>query len=148
MSSGGGVPALFWHAWSFCVIDVKYPEEPSGFSRQAYPSTGWRKARKKELAASLTDEFGRCFSRSNLQNMRKFYLTYRDRLPEKCQMPSGKLASEQKSQTPSGEFTKVLVIQPSALNGKPTDMNSDLTYTEAQRFQLWAMMPAGFFQLL
>lgn len=36
--------------------------------------------------------------------MRKFYLTYIDRLPEKCQMPSGKFALPQKSQTPSGEF--------------------------------------------
>lgn len=52
-----------------------------------------------ELAASLKYEFGRGFSRSNLQSMRKFYLTYRDRLPEKCQMPSGKLAPKQKSQT-------------------------------------------------
>jgi predicted nuclease of restriction endonuclease-like (RecB) superfamily len=78
------------------------------------------KALLKELAASLTDEFGRGFSRSNLQNMRKFYLTYRDRLPEKCQMPSGKLAPKQKRQTPSGEFTKAVAIQPSTTNGKPT----------------------------
>lgn len=59
----------------------------------------------KELADSLTNEFGRGFSRSNLQNMRKFYLIYSDRLPEKCQMPSGKLAGRGKSQTPSGELT-------------------------------------------
>ena len=78
------------------------------------------KALLKELAASLTDEFGRGFSRSNLQNMRKFYLTYRDRLPEKCQMPSGKLVPKQKSQTPSGEFTKAVAIQPSTTNGRPT----------------------------
>jgi predicted nuclease of restriction endonuclease-like (RecB) superfamily len=78
------------------------------------------KALLKELAASLTDEFGRGFSRSNLQSMRKFYLTYRDRLPEKCQMPSGKLAPKQKSQTPSGEFTKAVAIQPSTTNGRPT----------------------------
>ncbi len=62
------------------------------------------KALLKELAAELTAEFGRGFSRSNLQSMRKFYLTYSDRLPEKCQMPSGKLPSIQKSQTPSGEL--------------------------------------------
>ena len=40
----------------------------------------------KELAKVLTAEFGKGFSRSNLQNMRAFYLTY-----EKCQTLSGKL---------------------------------------------------------
>ncbi len=34
-----------------------------------------------ELAERLTSEFGRGFSRSNLQNMRNFYLFYRTRLP-------------------------------------------------------------------
>lgn len=77
------------------------------------------KALLKELAASLTDEFGRGFSRSNLQSMRKFYLTYRDRLPEKCQMPSGKLVPKQKSQTPSGKFTAAVALLPSTANGKP-----------------------------
>ncbi|MBM9538671.1 PDDEXK nuclease domain-containing protein [Desulfobulbus alkaliphilus] len=57
----------------------------------------------KELSAALKAEFGRGFSRANLQNMRKFYLTYVDRLPEKCQMPSGIFTLPQKSQTPSGE---------------------------------------------
>lgn len=62
------------------------------------------KALLKELSAALTAEFGRGFSRANLQNMRKFYLTYVDRRPEKCQMPSGTFVLPQKSQTPSGEL--------------------------------------------
>ena len=41
----------------------------------------------KELSRTLTEEFGKGFSRSNLQNMRTFYLTY-----EKCQTLSGKLS--------------------------------------------------------
>lgn len=41
----------------------------------------------KELSKVLTDEFGKGFSRSNLQNMRVFYQTY-----EKCQTLSGKLS--------------------------------------------------------
>ena len=41
----------------------------------------------RELSRALTKEFGRGFSRSNLQNMRAFYLAY-----EKCQTPSGKLS--------------------------------------------------------
>lgn len=57
----------------------------------------------KALSNSLTAEFGKGFSRSNLQNMRNFYVTYRNRLPEKCQMPSGKLAVGRKSQMASGK---------------------------------------------
>jgi len=41
----------------------------------------------KELSKTLTAEFGKGFSRSNLQNMRAFYLTY-----QKCQTVSGKLS--------------------------------------------------------
>ena len=40
----------------------------------------------KELSKTLTAEFGKGFSRANLQNMRLFYLSY-----EKCQTLSGKL---------------------------------------------------------
>src|SRR5262245_55070191 len=56
----------------------------------------------KTLSDRLTAEFGRGFSRSNLQNMRLFFLAYRDRLLSKRQMPSGKLIGE-KNQTVSGE---------------------------------------------
>lgn len=41
----------------------------------------------KELSKELTKEFGRGFSRSNLQNMRNFYLKY-----PICQTVSGKLS--------------------------------------------------------
>ena len=41
----------------------------------------------KELSRELTKIFGKGFSRSNLQNMRQFYLAY-----EKCQTLSGKLS--------------------------------------------------------
>jgi hypothetical protein len=45
----------------------------------------------KELSERLTPEFGKCFSRSNLQNMRNFFLLYQCRLQHIAQMPSGKL---------------------------------------------------------
>ncbi len=41
----------------------------------------------KQLSKTLTAEFGKGFSRSNLQNMRSFYMNY-----EKCQTLSGKLS--------------------------------------------------------
>ena len=36
----------------------------------------------KQLSLALTEKFGRGFSVDNLENMRKFYLTYRDRISE------------------------------------------------------------------
>lgn len=67
----------------------------------------------KRLSADMTAKFGRGFSRSNLQNMRLFYLAY-----PKCQTVSGKSLESQKSetvsrksiirQTPSVEFEPML----------------------------------------
>ncbi len=79
--------------------------EQQGLARAEYG-----KALLKELAAELTAEFEKGFSRSNLQNMRKFYLSYSDRLPEKCQMPSGKLPLIEIGQTPSGLLLKSQAI--------------------------------------
>ena len=45
----------------------------------------------KELAERLILEFGRGFSRSNLQSMRNFFLLYENRHHQICQKPSGKL---------------------------------------------------------
>lgn len=58
-----------------------------------------------ELADRLTEEFGRGYSRSNLQNMRNFFLVYRDRSAQICQMTSGKWKAgfSEKRQTASGK---------------------------------------------
>lgn len=61
----------------------------------------------RELAERLTVEFGRGFSRANLEYMRKFYLAYRDRLVEKPQMSSGKLTASDTSQMPSSESAMI-----------------------------------------
>ncbi len=71
--------------------------EQQGEERAAYGQ-----ALLKELSAELSAEFGRGFSRSNLEYMRKFYLTYQDRAARISQMPSGKLMADQKSQISSG----------------------------------------------
>jgi predicted nuclease of restriction endonuclease-like (RecB) superfamily len=70
----------------------------------------------KTLSDRLTAEFGRGFSRSNLQNMRLFFLAYRDRLLPKRQTPSGKLIDD-KSQTASGESA---LAASTAHPGQPT----------------------------
>lgn len=66
--------------WNIGRIIVEY--EQSSQDRAEYG-----KQTLKELSKELTREFGKGFSRSNLQNMRAFYLAY-----QKCQTLSGKLS--------------------------------------------------------
>ncbi len=73
-------------------------EEQRGQERADYG-----KATLKELSAELTKEFGRGYSRSNLEYMRKFYLTYAPSVEEKSQTLSGISENRQISQTVSGQ---------------------------------------------
>jgi hypothetical protein len=68
------------------------------------------------LSANLTAEFGRSFSRANLEYMRKFHLLWKDHVAQISQKPSGKLPPHtigqtapdvmaQISQKPSGKST-------------------------------------------
>ena len=66
--------------WNIGRIIVEYEQ-------QNQIRADYGKQTLKELSKELTQEFGKGFSRSNLQNMRAFYLTY-----EKCQTVSGKLS--------------------------------------------------------
>jgi predicted nuclease of restriction endonuclease-like (RecB) superfamily len=59
--------------------------EQKGTKRAAYGAT-----LLNDLSAELTSEFGRGFSRSNLQNMRAFFIQYENRAPKICQQPIGK----------------------------------------------------------
>lgn len=57
----------------------------------------WAEYGKKtlpELSNRLTAEFGRGFSRSNLENMRRFYLEYSKTEDQISQTPSGILSGE------------------------------------------------------
>lgn len=66
--------------WNIGRIICEYEQSDPG-------RADYGKQTLKELSHALTQEFGRGFSRSNLQNMRQFYLSY-----EKCQTASGKLS--------------------------------------------------------
>jgi len=55
------------------------------------------------LSKKLSKEFGRGFSRSNLEYMRKFYLIYQNRISQISQMPSGKSINNQKLRKVSGK---------------------------------------------
>jgi len=59
----------------------------------------------KILSSRLMEEFGRGFSRSNLEYMRKFYLAYQERIPKKSQMPSGKLPALTATSSRQGELS-------------------------------------------
>ena len=65
--------------WNIGRIIVEYEQENKD-------RADYGKQTLKELSKELTKEFGKGFSRSNLQNMRAFYLAY-----EKCQTVSVKL---------------------------------------------------------
>ena len=66
--------------WKIGEIIVRYQQNES--IRAAYGEQIL-----KRLSKALTSEFGKGFSRSNLQNMRAFYLNY-----ENCQSVTGKLS--------------------------------------------------------
>ena len=59
----------------------------------------------KELSARLTEEFGRGFSRPNLEYMRKFFLLWRERMLQISQKPSWKLIASEICQKPSDKLT-------------------------------------------
>lgn len=56
------------------------------YEQNSNERAGYGKETIKQLSQVLSKEFGKGFSRSNLQNMRSLYLTY-----PKCQTLSGKL---------------------------------------------------------
>ena len=62
--------------------------------QQGVRRAGYGKSVLKTLSERLTAEFGRGFSKSNLEYMRRFYMEYCNRVAQIAQMPSGQ------SQTP------------------------------------------------
>jgi predicted nuclease of restriction endonuclease-like (RecB) superfamily len=74
----------------------------------------------KALSARLTEEFGRGFSVSNLQLMRKFFIENQIRIQQQptvklaageiFQQPTGKLASPGIAQTPAGQFSRPFTL--------------------------------------
>lgn len=58
----------------------------------------------KELSVRLTEEFGKGFSKANLEYMRRFYLEWRHRDPRIAQKPSGQSQIEEICQKPSGKL--------------------------------------------
>ena len=71
--------ATYWQIGRMIVEHEQNHQERADYGKQVL----------KQLSKALTHEFGRGFSRSNLQNMRAFYLTY-----QKCQTLSGNSLSK------------------------------------------------------
>jgi predicted nuclease of restriction endonuclease-like (RecB) superfamily len=72
--------------------------EQQGAERAAYG-----KQLLKELGVRLTLEFGRGYSERNLEYMRKFYLTWKERMPRISQKASAKLPTAMIGRTASGQ---------------------------------------------
>jgi len=73
----------------------------------------------KELSARLTEEFGKGFSPVNLSHMRRFFLTWNERI-QIFQQPTEKLTLEEKSQQAIGKSAPVEIQQqPTAKSGGP-----------------------------
>ncbi len=88
-SVNGVMTATYW------TIGRRIVEEEQRGERRA----GYGEELVVRLARDLTARFGRGFGRSNLQQMRTFYLAY----PEIRQTPPGELDGGDIRQTPSGE---------------------------------------------
>ncbi|HMO52576.1 MAG TPA: PDDEXK nuclease domain-containing protein [Kiritimatiellia bacterium] len=74
----------------------------------------------KELSAQLTEEFGRGFSKANLEYMRRFYLEWQDRAPRITQQASGQLVAEEIQQKPPVKLTLAEIAQqPAGRFSKP-----------------------------
>ena len=85
--------------------------EQKGAKRAAYGSE-----LLKELSARLTEEFGRGFSRSNLEYMRKFFLAWQNRVPQISQTASGILLDAPIFQSLTEKFAGSEI--PQTLSGK------------------------------
>ncbi|MEW6364075.1 MAG: PDDEXK nuclease domain-containing protein [Acidobacteriota bacterium] len=74
----------------------------------------------RELAERLIAEFGKGFSKSNLEYMRRFYSMYRSRSTSIPQTLSGQSGAGKKRRTPSGESGMAPAAQGVLIPGKPS----------------------------
>ena len=85
--------------WNIGKIIVEYEQENK-------ERADYGKQTLKQLSKDLTEEFGKGFSRSNLQNMRAFYLAY-----PICQTLSGKLDMQDKTLSYSASLNVKIPFQ-------------------------------------
>lgn len=80
--------------------------EQQGAKRAAYG-----KEVLKELSVRLTEEFGRGFSKANLEYMRRFYLEWQKRIPRIAQKASGQLVADALSKSPTEKLVSLGIAQ-------------------------------------
>ena len=105
LSVNAAMTAAYWLVGRYIV-----EFEQGGQERAGYGS-----ALLQRSATDLTHQFGRGFSRPNLQQMRLFYLAYPPQ--QICQTPSSK--SEQPPQSPIGQTPSGKSLARYALEGLP-----------------------------
>ena len=106
------------------------------FEQQGKRRAEYGKRLLKKLSTELTAEFGRGFSRSNLEYMRKFYLVYQDRGAQISQMTSGKFPVDQKSQRQSGILAKGQKTETRSRESGLLDVSQTVSAKYASPFQL------------
>jgi len=84
---------------NFEIGRIIVEQEQAGQERAEYGKT-----LLKGLSTALTTEFGKGFSKSNIEYMRRFYLVYKDRDPQIAQTLSGQLVRPKKTQMQSGQL--------------------------------------------
>lgn len=87
------------------------------FEQDGKERAGYGKETLRKLSDELTKEFGRGYSKSNIEYMRKFFLLYSGRLEEKTQTPSGQL-EKKKTQNKSGESEKTEMALSDKITGQ------------------------------
>ncbi len=87
----------------------------------------------QELSHRLTEEFGRGFSKRNLEYMRRFYLDYYEKVPQIPQTVSGKLPAKLQTETP---IAQTLSAQLPAKTQTETPIRQTLSAQFTPRFTL------------
>ncbi|MEI8375077.1 MAG: PDDEXK nuclease domain-containing protein [Planctomycetota bacterium] len=78
----------------------------------------------RTLAIQLTEEFGRGFSKRNLDYMRRFYLDYTDRLPRIVQQLTAQLGIEEKCQQLTEKSKGTRIQQQAAVELSPVEISA------------------------
>ena len=98
------------HVNSNYLIGMRIVKEEQGGEVRAE----YGKGILKKLSSELSREFGRGYSISNLENMRKFYLSYSSLIEEKSQTMSG-IFEPAIPQTVSKELSLTLILQSTSM---------------------------------
>jgi len=86
------------------------------YEQKGLKRAGYGERVLKELSLRLTREIGRGFSERNLKYIRRFYLEYRETVPQIAQTVSGQLPAKTTTETPIGQTLSAQFTPPFTLS--------------------------------